>query len=185
MVKMCSVLKVSKSGYYHWLHTKQKEPTKHQLYREAVKQKVLKFFHESFGTYGAPRIHRDLLAEGYTVSEKTVGQYMQELNLRAIPLDAFMVTTDSAHQEPVFDNLLQQNFQSHRPNDVWVSDMTYIWTKEGWVYLAAVLDLYSRKLVGWKADDLMRKELTLDALEMAVGLRQPEKGLNHHSDRGS
>ncbi|WP_277631175.1 IS3 family transposase [Atopococcus tabaci] len=153
---------------------------------EGIKKWVLQLAaHQTKRTDGAPRIHRDLLAEGYTVSEKTVGRYMQELNLRAIPLDAFMVTTDSAHQEPVFDNLLQQNFQSHRPNDVWVSDMTYIWTKEGWVYLAAVLDLYSRKLVGWKADDLMRKELTLDALEMAVGLRQLEKGLIHHSDRGS
>jgi len=182
---MCSVLTVSKSGYYNWLNNKKKEPTETQLYREKMKQKIAQFFHESLGTYGAPRIHQDLLDEGYELSEKTVGRYMKEMGLRALPSEPFVITTDSNHAEPIFDDLLQQNFEADKPNDVWASDMTYIWTMEGWVYLAAVIDLYGRKVVGWQAADNMRTELPLSALKMARGLRKPDDGLIHHSDRGS
>nr|WP_245741916.1 IS3 family transposase [Pisciglobus halotolerans] len=185
VVRMCEVLNVSRSGYYNWIAEKQKEPTKRQLYREELKQKITKFFHESLGTYGAPRIHKDLLAAGYIVSEKTVGRYMREMNLYATPLESFVVTTDSDHEQPIFENLLKQKFETKQPNEVWVSDITYIWNGEGWVYLAAVLDLYSRKIVGWQTGDHMKKELALEALDMAINLRQPEKGLIHHSDRGS
>lgn len=185
MVRMCEVLEVSRSGYYNWLKMKQKELTENQLYRQKVRQKIFQFFHESFGTYGAPRIHKDLAANGYFVSEKTVGRYMSEMGLRAIPSEPFMITTDSNHSQPIFENLLHQDFETNQPNEVWVTDMTYVWTWEGWIYLAAILDLYSRKVVGWHIADHMRTEVPLRALKMAVDLRKPGKGLIHHSDRGS
>lgn len=185
MVRMCEVLEVSRSGYYNWLQTKQKELTENQLYRQKVRQKTVQYFHENFGTYGSPRIHKDLIANGYSVSEKTVSRYMNEMGLRAIPSKPFMITTDSNHSQPIFENLLQQDFEVDQPNKVWVTDMTYIWTWEGWLYLAVILDLYSRKVVGWHIADHMRTELPLWALQMAVNLRQPSKGLIHHSDRGS
>lgn len=182
---MCRVLEVSRSGYYNWLVQKRKEVTERQKRREEVQCKIYKFYHESFGTYGATRIHKDLLADGYKVSERTVGRYMQEMGLRAIPLNPYTITTDSNHEEPIFEDLVQQDFEVSEPNQVWVSDITYIWTAEGWLYLAIILDLYSRKIIGWYAADHMRKEIVLNALRMAIDSRQPGEGLIVHSDRGS
>lgn len=182
---MCRVLEVSKSGYYNWLANKDKGPTPTQERRADVKEKISEFFHESHGTYGAVRILKDLLAAGYKVSERTVGRYMAQMGLKATPKSPFTVTTDSKHNEPIYDDLLQQNFEVDGPNQVWVSDITYVWSTEGWVYLAIVLDLYSRKIVGWYAADHMRKELVLNALNMAIASRKPGKNLIIHSDRGS
>lgn len=182
---MCRVLEVSKSGYYNWLATKEKGPSKTEKRRKKICQKIRQFFHESFGTYGATRIHKDLLAAGYKVSERTVGRYMQKMGLKAMPHQPYTVTTDSNHNDPIYDNLLEQNFEVEKPNQVWVTDITYIWTTEGWLYLAVVLDLYARKVVGWQVAEHMRKELVLNALKMAIATRQPDEGLIVHSDRGS
>jgi putative transposase len=182
---MCKVLRVSKSGYYNWLKNQDREPTKREAKRKELKQKITKLFHENFGTYGSPRIHDDLIDEGYTVSQKTVARLMQEMGLRATPEEKYVVTTDSDHDLRIYPNLLNQNFTVNEPNKVWVTDITYIWTIEGWVYLASVMDLFSRKIVGWSQGSNMKKELPLNALKMAKTTRQPEEGLIHHSDRGS
>lgn len=185
MVEMCQVLNVSRSGYYRWLESLEAEPTPRQQRQLKVKQRIFQIFHENHGTYGAVRIHKELLSEGIKVSERTVGRYMQAQGLKANKKSPYMPTTDSNHKKPVYKNLLEQDFEADKPNEVWVSDITYIWTKEGWMYLAAFIDLYSRKVVGWSIADHMRKELVLDALNMAISARQPEKGLIIHSDRGS
>lgn len=182
---MCRVLEVSKSGYYNWIAKKEKEPTELEKRRKELKQKIRQFFHESFGTYGAIRIHKDLLSADYKVSERTVGRYMQQMGLKAIPHNPYTVTTDSDHNDPIYNDLLEQNFEADKPNQVWVTDITYIWTTEGWLYLAIVLDLYARKVVGWHAANHMRKDLVLNALGMAIASRQPDKGLIVHSDCGS
>jgi len=122
---------------------------------------------------------------GYVVSEKTVARMMNEMGLRAVPEEKYVVTTDSNHNYNIYPNLLNQNFEEAEPNAVWVADITYIRTMEGWLYLAAIIDLYSRKVVGWSMAEHMRTELTLNALNMATVTRQPTHGLIHHSDRGS
>lgn len=182
---MCHVLEVSTSGYYKWLAKQESGPTETEKRRKELKQKIHQFFHESFGTYGAERLHKDLLDAGYRVSERTVGRYMQQMGLKAIPDNPYTVTTDSNHNYPIYEDLLEQDFEVEKPNQVWVTDITYIWTTDGWLYLAIVLDLYARKVVGWHAADHMRKNLVLNALAMAVASRQPDEGLIVHSDRGS
>jgi putative transposase len=182
---MCEVLGVSKSGYYNWLSNQDREPTDREKRREEIKQKVSQFFHQSFGTYGSPRIHSDLIDVGYIVSQKTVARLMKEMGLRATPITKYVQTTDSNHNYNIYPNLLNQGFTVDEPNAVWVTDITYIWTMEGWVYLASVMDLFSRKVVGWSQAAHMKTDLTLKALRMAITTRQPEKGLIHHSDRGS
>lgn len=182
---MCKVLYVSTSGYYNWLKNQDREPTEREERRKEIKQKIAKFFHESHGTYGSPRIHSDLIDERYVVSQKTVARYMQEMGLRATPEEKYVVTTDSNHDLRIYPNLLKQNFNVDQPNKVWVTDITYIWTLEGWVYLASVMDLFSRKIVGWSQGSNMEKKLPLQALKMAITTRQPSEGLIHHSDRGS
>lgn len=139
------MLGVSTSGYYQWRQRREEDLTETQVRRETLKQKIAQSYHESLGTYGAPRIREDLKAWGHAVSERTVGRYLREMGLRAVPPEPYLVTTDSSHLQPVFEDLLQQDFEAEKPNQVWVSDITYIWTSEGWVYLAAVLDLYARK----------------------------------------
>jgi len=182
---MCGVLEVSKSGYYNWLDKQERDPSEREMRRGELKQKIAKSFHESFGTYGSPRIHDDLVEEGYIVSQKTVARLMQEMGLRATPTQRYVETTDSNHDYPIYPNLLNREFHVDKPNKVWVTDITYIWTLEGWLYLASVIDLFSRKVVGWALATHMKKELVLSALRMALTTRQPEAGLLHHSDRGS
>jgi len=139
----------------------------------------------SRGTYGSPRIYDDLKEQGETVGRHRVARLMREKGITARPLKRFCKTTDSNHNLPVAPNLLERNFNTDRPDTVWVGDITYIWTARGWTYLAVILDLFSRRVVGWALDDNMRSELVLKALEMAVGLRQVAPGLIFHSDRGS
>lgn len=176
---------MSKSGYYNWLSNQGREATDREKRREELKQKISQFFHESFGTYGSPRIHDDLIEKGYVVSQKTVARLMQEMGLRATPLEKYVVTTDSNHDLNIYPNVLNQEFQVEEPNKVWVTDITYVRTLEGWVYLASVIDLFSRKVVGWAQGTHMKMELPLRALRMAITTRQPGEGLLHHSDRGS
>jgi len=182
---MCEVLGASKSGYYNWLSNQGREATDREKRREELKQKISQSFHESFGTYGSPRIHDDLIEKGYVVSQKTVARLMQEMGLRATPLEKYVVTTDSNHDLNIYPNVLNQKFQVEEPNKVWVTDITYVRTLEGWVYLASVIDLFSRKVIGWAQADHIKMELPLRALRMAIMTRQPEEGLLHHSDRGS
>lgn len=186
MVKMCQVLKVSKSGYYKWCSQQATDHrTARQLWQEELKQNIAKSYHESFGTYGSPRILEDLKEWGFSVSERTVGRHMKEMGLRAVPEEKFMVTTDSKHNQFIYPNLLERKFLVDEPNTVWVADITYIWTMEGWLYLASVMDLFSRKIIGWSLEATMVTELPLQALEKAILLRNPDGEPIHHSDRGS
>ncbi|WP_409305998.1 IS3 family transposase [Peribacillus sp. SCS-155] len=185
VVMMCKVLKVSKSGYYKWIDNKDRVDLEREAYKKEIQQKIKKSYYESEGTYGSPRVHHDLIEWGYTISKKTVARIMKDLGLRAIPEERFVVTTDSNHDLRLYPNLLNQEFRAQARDRIWVADITYIWTLEGWVYLSTVMDLFSRKIVGWSMDSHMKKELPLQALNMALLTRQPTKELIHHSDRGS
>lgn len=182
---MCQVLKVSTSGYYKWLKLQSNPPSEKEKYRIEIQQKISKSFHESYGTYGSPRVHDDLIEWGYTISLKTVARMMKEMGLKATLPEKFVVTTDSNHDLNIYPNILNRQFSVEEPNQAWVTDITYIWTLEGWIYLASVMDLFSRKIVGYSLASHMRKELAIQALNMAIIQRQPGKELLHHSDRGS
>lgn len=179
---MCRLLSVSRSGYYGWV----KQPESRQVLRRRRLTKMIQIVHaESDATYGSPRVHRELLALGQHCSVNFVAKLMRVAGIAAKSRRKFKVTTDSAHHLPVADNLLNRNFQAERPNQVWVSDITYIPTREGWLYLATVEDLYSRRIVGWAMSSQVNSRLVVDALQMAVDRRRPEAGLIVHSDRGS
>jgi transposase InsO family protein len=140
---------------------------------------------ESGCIYGSPRVYRELLSRGERVCENTVARLMQMQRIRSIIAKKFVpCTTDSRHDFPVADNALGRNFNAEGPNQKWVADITYIETQEGWLYLAGVMDLYSRKIVGWSMSDNMRVDLVADALKMALDRRRPGPELLHHSDRG-
>lgn len=185
VVKMCNVLEVSTSGYYKWLNKQTRKQSDKEAYREEIKRKISKSYHESLGTYGSPRVHADLVEWGFTISQKTVARMMQEMGLSAAPKEKYVVTTDSNHDLKIYPNIVKRQFHVQKPNQIWVTDITYIWTLEGWIYLASVMDLFSRKIVGWSLDSNMKKELPILALRMAIVSRQPGEGLIHHSDRGS
>jgi putative transposase len=179
---ICGVLKVSRSGFYAWLR---REPSARQRRRELLIQKIKTTHQENRGLYGSPRVHRALLIDGQTVSRNTVAKLMRQERIRAKTKRRFVPrTTDSTHQQPVAGNLLDRNFAAPEPNRKWVADITYVPTQEGWLYLAAVLDLFSRKIVGWAMADHLQTDLVSDALQMALQHRQPSDGLLHHSDRG-
>ena len=140
---------------------------------------------DSRGTYGSPRVHAELRFGGTRVGKNRVARLMRVNHIQARVRRRFKATTDSKHDFPVAANILDQDFHSERPNQVWATDITYIWTLEGWLYLAVVEDLFSRRVVGWSMASHMRTELVLGALEMAIGNRLPAGDLLHHSDRGS
>ncbi len=182
---MCRVLEVSPAGYYASL---KRPPSWHALIDEVLMAHVRLAHHASGDTYGAPRVQRELQAEGLPVSTKRVARLMQEDGLVARrPTARRVTTTDSTHAYPIAPNRLARQFdvQGLAVNRVWVSDITYIPTGEGWLYLAAVLDLGSRRCVGWAMRDTLAGELALSALRMAQEARRPPTGLIHHSDRGS
>lgn len=181
IVKMCDVLKVSKSGYYKWIKKKKSNQEKK---KRMLMAKIRSLFFQYGEVYGSPRITRELGKKGIHVAERTVGRYMREMGLRAIPEQRFVVTTDSNHSNPIYPNLLNREFNPDKPDRVWVTDITYIWTLQGWLYLATVMDLYSRKIVGWSTDKIMTKKLPLQALNRAINSRNPSDKLIHHSDRG-
>ncbi|WYP26132.1 IS3 family transposase [Alkalihalobacillus sp. FSL W8-0930] len=185
VVKMCGVLNVSTSGFYKWRGKQRDEKTIRERQKADVKQKISQSFHESFGTYGSPRVHHDLIEWGYTLSQKTVARYMKELKLSAKTKVKYVVTTDSNHGLKVFPNLMNRQFKAYHPNTKWVTDITYVRTVEGWLYIATVMDLFSRKIVGIHMAASMDKELVITALKRALSTRQPPKGFIHHSDQGS
>ncbi len=136
-------------------------------------------------TYGSPRVHEDLQEQGIRCGRKRVARLMRENGIRAKQARRFKATTDSDHNDPVAPNLLDREFRVDVPDRVWVADLTYIWTREGWLYLAVILDLFSRRVVGWSMSKRITSQLTLEALSVALWSRKPSPGLLHHSDRGS
>lgn len=178
----CEVLAVSRSGYYAWLHRPQSARAQR---RQELVEKIQAVHEESRKTYGSPRVYRALAAKGEKVCENTVARVMREEGIRARSKKKFVPkTTDSTHDRPVAANLLNRQFDVTLPDTAWVVDITYIPTEEGWLYLAGVMDLCTRKIVGWSMADHMRTDLVADALQMAVARRSPGAGLLHHSDRG-
>lgn len=182
---MCRVLEVSRSGFYAW--RVRPESARSQRHQELVAEMEEIHADRDLKNYGSPRMRDELVSRGHTVSENTVARLMRAHGLRAAVSRKFRVTTDSKHSLPVAENVLDREFAQESADRVWVSDITYIWTREGWLYLACVLDAYSRKIVGWSMQERMTKELVLDALRMALGRRRPDSAaeLLHHSDRGS
>jgi len=179
---MCRVLKASKSGYYAWRARPESERAKQD--RELTR--VIRRVHaESKQVYGRPRVTAELKDEGYDCGERKVGRLMREAGLRGCPQRRFKVTTQSDPSHAVAKNLLKQDFRAQRPNQRWAADITYISTQRGWLYLAVVMDLYSRRIIGWSMDRWISRHLVMDALSMAIDQRQPEGDLIHHSDRGS
>ena len=180
---MCDVLQVSRSGYYAW---RNRSPGVRAQRREALASEMKTIHQERHkGSYGSPRMHREMLSRGREVCENTVAKLMKDHGLRAATAKKFRHTTDSDHKHPVAENTLNREFQQEQPNRAWVSDITYVPTREGWLYLVCVLDLYSRKVVGWSMSARITKDLVLDALRSALANRCPEDELLHHSDRGS
>ena len=177
--RACELCKVSRSEYYRWL----RRPEKRSV--DVLGQKVKRIFQKSRKTYGTRRIKKQLAVEGVVASRQRISRKMAEQGLVAKARRKTRATTDSNHDHPVAPNLLGRQFSVHAPNKVWVTDITYLATSEGWLYLAIVLDLYSRKIVGWSIRKRMTKELVIDTLEGAIKRRNPAPGLICHSDRGS
>jgi transposase InsO family protein len=178
----CDVLEVSRSGYYAWT----KRPVSARAKRrEELATKIRAVHERNRKVYGSPRVCEALKAQGESVCENTVADIMKERRIRAKCKKKFVPkTTDSVHQQPVVANVLDRQFDAELPNRKWAVDITYVPTGEGWLYLAGVIDLCSRKVVGWSMADHMRTDLVGDALKMAIARRSPGDGLLHHSDRG-
>lgn len=179
---MCQVLGVSKSGYYHW---RKREKSNQQLRREELTRQIKEVYINSRSIYGSPKITKKLNQRGIDVSQKTVTRIMKAEGIRSKTVKKYKATTNSKHSLPIYPNLLNQEFQVDAPGKVWVGDITYIHTNEGWLYLATIMDLYSRRILGWHMSHRMTKELVILALKRAIGRQKPTEGLIHHSDRGS
>ncbi len=181
---MCEVLKVSKSGYYKWLH---KIPSKRELRNAMLIKEIHSVYRASRGRYGSPRITKELNMQGVTVSKVLIAKLMRKEHLRSIVRKKYRVTTNSSHKYPVVDNKLNREFNVSEQNKVWVSDITYISTEKGWLYLTTVIDLFDRKVIGWALSETMRtKDTVIAAFKMATINRslKDTKDLLFHSDRG-
>ena len=183
VARMCQVLKVSRSGYYDWLR---RPKSKRQERQEHLLEQIRQSHAENRQVYGAPRVHADLEEKGVKVCRNTVAKLMRKAGISSKVRRRFVVrTTDAKHEHPVASNALAGRFDAwEKPNRAWCCDITYVPTDQGFLYLAAVMDLCSRKIVGWAMADHLRAELCLDALGMALEQRRPGQGLLHHSDRG-
>ena len=179
---MCSTLGVSPAGFYAWLRRPRSEQ---QQRRDALLVEIRAVHAEVKKRYGSPRIYKELQARGVDCCVNTVAKLMHDNDIRSKTARKFRNTTDSNHSLPVADNLLDRQFDPAGPNEKWVGDITYILTREGWLYLAVIEDLYSRRIVGWAMADHMESRLVVDAMEMAVARRLPGEGLLAHTDRGS
>lgn len=179
---MCRVLTVSRSGYYSW---RGRTPSDRTQANTRLAADVHRVFAEHKARAGAPRITQQLREEGQVVGENRVARVMRTEQLRARAAKKYKATTNSSHNLPVASNLLEQDFTAKAPNQKWVSDITYLWTEEGWLYLAVVLDLYSRLVVGWAMSERMTASLVCEALTMALWRRKMPIGVIVHSDRGS
>jgi putative transposase len=179
---MCWLLKVSRSGYYAWRVRPESQSAKTN---RALTRVIRRLHAESNGVYGSPKLCAELRDEGYQCGRHKVARLMRVAGLRGCPKRRFRVTTQPDPSHPVAENLINQDFTTEAPNQRWASDITYISTHQGWLYLAVVMDLYSRRIVGWSMSRWLNRHLVIDALSMAIGARQPEGVLIHHSDRGS
>lgn len=178
---MCRALKVSASGFYAWATRPESERA---VANRGLLVHIRAFHARSDRTYGSPRIHRDLREAGHAVGENRIARLMRESGIRAKTVRKWRATTDSKHSLPVAANALDRQFAVSAPNRVWAGDITYLWTEEGWLYLAVVLDLYSRAVIGWAMGSRLTADLAAEALTMALWRRKPGRGLLHHSDRG-
>ena len=180
--RLCGVLGVSQSGYFAW---KGRPASDHQQQDMVLLAHVRSSFALSNGTYGSPRMTRELKDNGLAVGRRRTARLMRENGLVARQKRRFKRTTDSQHGWPVAANLLEQDFTATRPDEKWGADISFVWTREGWLYLAVVIDLFARRVVGWSTGDRLHRDLAIAALRKALAIRRPMAGLIHHSDRGS
>jgi putative transposase len=178
---MCRVLGVAPSGYYAWL---QRSPSKKSTQDDVLLAHVRAAFHASRQRYGSPRIHAELRAAGHRVARKRIARLMRQDGLRARPRRRFVRTTQSQHKFPIAQNVVARDFEVSGPNQVWVSDLTYLRTQTGFVYMAVVLDLFARRVVGWAVSESLDAGTAVEALRRALALRPAPAGMIHHSDRG-
>jgi putative transposase len=181
---MCQILEVSRAGYYAW---RERKPSARSQQRQQVIAQIRQAHADSRGTYGSPRITVELKSSGTAVCENTVAKYMRLAGVRVTPRRRFVPrTTDPDHPHPIAPNVLDRDFTASKPDTKWASDITYIWTDEGWLYLSVVIDLFSRRVIGWSMNENLKADGVIDALSMALHRRKPKAGaLLHHSDRGS
>lgn len=182
LTTLCRVLAVSRSGFYDW---QARSPSARKLADDALTERIKEIHIESRKTYGAPRVHAELAFQGIRVGKKRVARLMGKAQISGLFKRKRGRTTIRVPGVRTAPDLVDRDFLAQGPNRLWCADITYIRTWEGWLYLAAVMDIYSRKIVGWSMANHMRTELVVDALEMAVARRRPESGLIHHSDQGS
>jgi len=182
VLHLCRLLEVQRSAYYEWREQPGKVIAMQEL---ALRRRMKELFALSRESLGSRTMMQNLRLEGFEIGRDRTRRLMQRLQLRVKQKRRFQVTTDSRHSLPVAQNVLNRAFTPLAPNQVWGTDITYLWTQQGWIYLAVVIDLYSRRVVGWCMDRRMNKALVIRALMMAVNLRKPLPGLVHHSDRGS
>jgi len=178
---MCRVLEVSRSGYYRWLKRK---PSKRKLDNRRLDAEIRQIYDDSRGRYGSPKITQELRDRGRKVGKNRVAQRMRKAGLRSKIRRKYKVTTDSKHNFPVAPNLLERDFTAPAPDTVWVSDITYLATRTGWLYLTVIIDVFSRIVVGWALSSSLSHEMVVVALKRAIRRRRPAKGLIFHSDRG-
>jgi putative transposase len=179
---LCRVMQVQRSGFYAWLH---RPPCSRVKQDGVLGAHIDTAFTVGRGTYGSPRVHAELAAKGVHTSKRRIERLMRKGGLCALRKRRFTRTTLSRHRLPIAPNLLVRNFTVGAPNRVWTTDLTYIWTLQGWLYLAVMLDLFSRRVVGWAMSASLDDSLAISALNMAIQTRRPQRGLIHHSDRGS
>ena len=182
IVFMCRMLLVSRAGYYAW---RSRGESARRLAKRKLATNVQVIFDQSRGCYGSPRVHEQTRKLGLTAGHNQVARAMRKMGIQARALRRFVRTTDSGHEHPTSPNLLQRDFTATAPNQKWASDITYIPTAQGWLYLAVVVDLFSRRIVGWSMSSRIDLKLAMAALTMALEERRPRTGLIHHSDRGS
>jgi putative transposase len=182
LAALCRTMQVGRSGFYAW---KKRGKSVRQQQNETLTEQIKVAYEESDETYGSPRIYKELNAAGIAGSQKRIARLMRLHNLRALKPKRFVVTTDSDHEMPIAKNLLARTFEAETPDTRWTADITYIWTSQGWLYLAIILDLFSRRIVGWAMDQKIERSLVLSALEMAIAGRNPSPQMLCHSDRGS
>lgn len=182
--RLCSVLNVTRQGYWAWKH---RPPSRRRVEDERLKPRILEAWNASDRTYGAPRLHAELrLGDGVAVGRKRVARLMREQGIHGVSRRRGRVrTTTPDPKAPPAPDLVKRDFTAEQPDQTWVADITYVPTYEGWLFLAAVMDLYSRKIVGWSMRDDLEAPLVVDAISMAIARRKPKPGLVHHSDRGS
>ena len=180
--RLCYLMGVSQSGYFAW---KDRPVSRRQRADLVMLAHIRSAWSLSNGTYGSPRMTRELQDQGFAVGRRRIARLMRENKMHARQKRRFQKTTDSYHSFLVVPNIIAQDFAATGPNQKWGADISYIWTREGWLYLAVVIDLFARRVIGWAVSDRLNRKLALQALEKAITMRRPSKGLIHHSDRGS